>query len=379
MYVPVKGESMERYELYADKKECCGCGACRDMCHVGAIYMSLDEEGFFYPQIDREKCTDCGLCRQVCPIKGRAGKECDRLYFGAQAKNRKLRYSSSSGGIFPVLAEYIFGRQGIVYGAAFNENMEVVHREAYDMAQLGEIQKTKYVQSSLDEIYRRIEGQLDGGRWVLFCGTPCQAHALRLFLGRYYSRLIIVDLVCYGVPSPGIWKKYVKYLELRHHGKMTEFYFRDKRNRDNGHTCSYVIDGKEYVEPIYRDAYCRMYFRNYILRPSCHSCKFCHVERDSDFTIGDFWGIENIRPKMDDGMGTSLVIVHTGKGREIWDAVKDETVWFKCKKADILQPHLQSPARIAGRQKLFTALYRVMPFSLLMRLVNSRLYNLLQE
>lgn len=369
---------MGQYDLYTNKRDCCGCGACKDICPVNAIDMVIDEEGFAYPAIVQEKCTDCGQCKEVCPIKARQEKKEDKLYFGIQVKNEKIRASSSSGGMFSVLAQYVFSHQGVVYGAAFNDSMEVIHMEAHDMDDLERLRKTKYVQSSLEGIYQSIKERLNDGRWVLFCGTPCQAQALRLFIGKDCPRLITVDLVCYGVPSPGIWKRYVKYLEKKHGGKMTEFYFRDKRNRDNGHTCAYVIDGTEYAYPLNRDAYCRMYFRDYILRPSCHGCSFCTTERGSDFTVGDFWGIEQIRPDMDDGMGTSMVIIHSDKGKAVWDQVRNEVHWFSCGKADVLQPRLQTPTGVSRSRKQFMALYRLIPFSWLLKWVRSRVFSLVR-
>lgn len=351
-------------KLYIKKEECCGCGACVDICRKDAVRMVVDREGFRYPKIDRNLCVDCGLCEKVCPIKKRdLKKDVSRQYFAVQAKNEDIRYASSSGGMFPVLAEYVFRRQGVVYGAAYGKNMRVVHREVSGREELDAVKRTKYVQSSMKGIYRRIKARLLEERWVLFCGTPCQAQGLRNYLDKEYPKLIIADLVCYGVPSPGIWGAYVKYLEKKHGGKMTDFSFRDKRARDSGHTRSYVIDGKEYSGSLYGDEYCRMYFTNHILRPSCHVCKFCGVERNSDMTIGDFWGIEKVRPKMDDGMGTSLVILHTDKAREIWDEVKEEVACFACEEGDVLQPRLTCPTEAAKSRGFFMAFCGILPFS----------------
>ncbi len=354
---------------FLDKGACCGCGACVDACREGAIRMEQDEEGFAYPRIDRTVCIGCGQCREVCPIrndKERTHRE--RIYLGVQAREDRLRSASSSGGMFSVLAQYIFKRQGVVYGAAYGDEMEVLHMQADNMEQLDALRKTKYVQSRLDGTFQKIEEQLQRKRWVLFCGTPCQAHALRLYLKKEYSRLVTVDLVCYGVPSPGIWASYVKYLEQRHRGRLRDFSFRDKRNRDNGHSRSYRIDDVTYAGSLYEDIYCRIYFKNYILRPSCHSCGFCTVERSSDFTIGDFWGIERVRNDMDDGMGTSMVILHTKRAKEIWSSIKDQTRWFSCKKEEILQPRLIAPTQAAQGRKLLMNLYRALPFPLFIKL-----------
>lgn len=356
-------------ELFLEKSACCGCSACADACREGAIRMEQDEEGFAYPRIDRIRCTDCGRCGEVCPLRNI--EECfhrERIYLGMQAKEEGLRSVSSSGGMFSILAQYIFKQQGIVYGAAYNNGMEVLHMRAEDGKQLDALRRTKYVQSRLNGIYREIEGLLKQDRWVLFCGTPCQAYALKLYLKKEYSRLVIVDLVCYGVPSPGIWASYVKYLEQKHGGSLTDFSFRDKRNRDNGHGCSYKIDGITYTGSLYEDIYSRMYFKNYILRPSCHDCRFCRIARCSDFTIGDFWEMERVRKDMDDGMGTSVVILHTDRAKEIWDGVKDQTRWFLCKKEEILQPRLTVPTAAAKGRKTLMKLYRVLPFPLFIKL-----------
>lgn len=350
--------------LYEEKKACCGCGACADSCPVDAISMKSDDEGFLYPQADREKCIGCGRCIQVCPLKAEKEARGQQSCFGAQAKRESVRGTSSSGGVFPILAEYVFRRQGVVYGAAYSRDMKVVHREAGSAEELEALKRTKYVQSDLQGIYRSIRERLKEGRWVLFCGTPCQAHGLRLFLGEPHSRLITADLVCYGVPSPGIWRDYVKYLERKSGGKMTDFSFRDKRNRDNGHSRSYVAGGRERADSLYADIYSRMYFADYTIRPSCYECGYCTPDRHSDFTLGDFWGIEKVRPDRDDGMGTSLVILHTDKAREVWEQVKEELDWFSCSKKDVLQPRLKGPTEMPAGREGFMKRYKALPFSL---------------
>ena len=351
------------------KEKCCGCGACAEKCPKRAIQMHQDRDGFEYPQIDKSLCNGCGICREICLLKNDETVRNQNFYFGAQAKDEQFRYSSSSGGLFSVLARYVLRKGGIVYGAGYDGNMNVRHRGVDNQEQLEQIRKTKYVQSNMKGIYRSIEDNLDKNRWVLFCGTPCQTQALLSFLNKKYTRLIVVDLVCYGVSSPGGWRRYVKYLEHKHRGKMTDFTFRDKRNADNGHMRSFKIDKKEYVDSIYKDIYCRLYFGNYTVRPSCYQCQFCTVNRESDFTIGDFWGIERVRPDLDDGMGTSLVIAHSEKALRMWDVVKEELNWFECEKEDLLQPRLLEAINRPKARCLFLFLYRIMPFWFIERVV----------
>lgn len=355
-----------------EKEACCGCQACRDICPVQAVHMYLDSEGFWYPVRDEERCIHCMACKRVCPMEHADEKIRERIYVGVQAKKDSVRFDSSSGGMFSVLADFVLKRQGVVYGAGFNHEMLVVHKAVYDKNSLRDILKAKYVQSDMSGIYREVQEHLRMGKWVLFCGTPCQAQAMRLFLGEDFPRLILADLICYGAASPGIWKAYADYLEHRNNGKLESFSFRDKRNRDSGRSCSYVINGKEKTEKMNKNLYCKLYFGNYLLRHTCHTCRFSTVERDSDFTLGDFWGIEKKKPEWNDGMGTSLVMIHTKKAEEIWRSVREDVRWFVCEKEEILQPRLVGPTKQAKYRKLFMKAYQTLPFGLLAKIGDRR-------
>lgn len=356
-------------KLYDKKENCCGCGACANACPADAISMTRDEEGFLYPQTDEALCTSCGLCRNACPIARPEAPQAGGRFLGARAKNGAVRLSGSSGGIFSLLAQYVLQRQGVVFGAAFHSDyQEVIHTAAQDSRQLEQLKRTKYVQSDTKDCFRQAKKLLDQGRWVLFCGTPCQIQGLKRLLGAEYARLITADLVCYGVPSPGLWQDYVQHLENRHGSRLTGFSFRDKRNRDSGHTVSFTAGEKEVAGPLAADPFCRLYFWNYSIRPSCHSCKFCTPNRASDFTLGDFWGIEKVKPDMDDGMGCSLMILHTKKARDIWEELDAETNSFSCEREQALQPRLREPTPPALDRALFMKAYRLLPFSLFIRL-----------
>lgn len=365
--------SMKRIFKY--KEACCGCNACAEACPTGAIVMKEDGEGFRYPRINKKKCIDCGLCEEVCPIKKGAAEisncpvkpeEKERVYMGAQAKEDGIRYESSSGGVFPVLARYALEKEGVVFGAVMEEDGIVRHKMADKVEELAPMRKTKYVQSSLAGCFESVRKCLEEGRFVLFTGTPCQCRAMKLYLEKKSCKggrgvadcqnILITDLVCYGVPSPGIWRKYLKEMERKYGGRLSGFSFRDKRKRDNGHTVSFYAGKKEYAHPMREDSFCRVYFRDYTIRPACYSCRFCTTERESDITLGDFWGIEKVKPEMEDGIGTSLVILHSDKAKRIWEEVKGDFRYFRCEREDVLQPRLQKPASWPGRRWRFMLL-----------------------
>lgn len=372
---------MSMKEILKDKKDCCGCNACMEICPVRAITMREDGEGFSYPKVHKKKCINCGKCRAVCPMpaKERDGGERERIYLGAQAKDGNIRYGSSSGGVFPVLAKHVIQKGGVVFGVVLDEKGIVRHKMAQTAEELEPMRKTKYVQSSLEGCFARAEKCLGEGRPVLFTGTPCQCKAMKLYMEKNAKRagcegrgsgkllsenLLLADLVCYGAPSPGIWRKHLRELEKRYGGKLSGFCFRDKRKKDNGHTVSFFAGEKEYARPMREDSFCRVYFRDYTIRPACYFCKFCTTERESDITMGDFWGIEKIKPGMDDGMGTSLVILHSDKAKRVWEEIKDSFRYFRCRREDVLQPRLQSPVAWPRRRRRFMLLNQFLPVSM---------------
>lgn len=364
-------KSQATHDLINKKSNCCGCEACSNICPVNAIEMKLDSEGFPYPLINPKLCIECGACTRVCPITNsqRLKKNCEGFY-AAKAYDDGLRYASSSGGVFPVLANYVFDKNGVVFGAAMEERGVVRHIAIENPADIKKVQGTKYVQSEIGDSYRQIKKLLKRDIFVMFAGTPCQCEGLKLYLSKEYENLLIADLVCYGVPSRGIWKSYVKYLESKHGGKLTSFYFRDKRNKDRGHTVACNINGNEHTWKLSYDVYCNLYFDKNIIRPSCYECKYCTEMRSSDITLGDFWGIEDVYPELNDEMGTSLVITHTQKGEKILSASHGGIELYECSKQQAQQPRLQSPTQKKKHRELYIKLYRHMPFSILVPLIN---------
>ncbi len=347
-------------KLYGKKENCTGCGACVNGCTQQAIQMCTDLNGFAYPKVDEKKCTHCGQCKLLCPQNasakyGKPDNTGEPLYVGAKSLEYEERMNSSSGGLFSLFAKQILKSGGYVCAAALDEDMVVRHTLIHDVADLERLRKTKYVQSEIGSCFSRIKEIVSApeNKKVLFVGTPCQCQGLLRCLGEQRENLYTASLVCYGVPSPKVFQNYVRFLEKKHGAKLKSFSFRDKRKHDSGHTVSYLAD-KEYAHELYKDPYCRLFFRNHILRPSCFSCKYTTTNRNTDITLGDFWGIEKVKPEFDDGDGTSLVICHSEKGKQLWDVVKDGTEYFTCQREDILQPRLLEPVNRA-KSKVYPA------------------------
>lgn len=354
----------------AARELCTGCGACAAICE--AISMEPDREGFLYPVIDRARCVGCGRCGTVCTQRNAQPPPFPRSYWGAQAREETVRSLGSSGGMFPLLAAQVLREGGTVFGAALQRDGTVRHIGIDKPEDIPRISRTKYVQSDLSQVWDRLDPLLREGRRVLFCGTPCQTAALRAVRNGDRRGLILVDLICYGVPSPGIWADYVRLLEKKYRGDLRTFSFRDKRGRDNGHTAFFEAGGQRKACPLEQDRFFRSYARNINIRPSCFRCPYCTTRRSSDITLGDFWGLGQVRPELDDGMGTSAVICHTAQGQRLWEAVREQTRWFSCREEDIAndrQPRLREPTQPSPRRDWYMWWYRRLPFWLWLRLL----------
>ena len=305
--------------------------------------MREDGEGFLYPQAG-EGCTECGACLAMCPLKSdiRVATDFDQRYLGVKAKDDNILIRSTSGGLFTLLSDDVLGRQGFIYGAAFDDEMNLSHIEASEPFIRDKMWGAKYLQSRLGDTYHKVKARLDGGRYVMFTGTPCQVHGLRMYLGGEYERLFCVDLICNGVPSPGLFQDYLRILERK--GKIESFNFRDKRNGWHNSVVSYVRDGKKIYEAFGENLFTSLYFRNILTRPVCAVCPYSNLNRPGDITIGDFWGIEKTDPLFDDNRGVSLCILNNAKGQAFFETVAEESDFFECRGRDeFLQPRLVSP------------------------------------
>ena len=308
--------------------KCCGCGNCAAVCPKHCIEMKADTKGFLHPIIDEDACIHCGKCERTCPVLNANAKRAeDTAFFAAINNNKADRAAGSSGGFFPVLAEYVLEHNGVVFGAAFNEDAHHLrHVFIAKKEDLKVLRGSKYVQSDLEQSIARAEGFLKAGRQVLFTGTPCQIAALYAFLEKPYSNLITMDVICHGVASPLLWRKYTEELEVRNKSKMRTAAFRDKKYGWRAFSmCISFQNGKTYRQFFKQDPFGKAFLSNLMLRPSCFECSFKTIQRPSDFTAGDFWGNGKLMP--DDDYGISLILIHSEQGKRIW---KDISKCFEC-------------------------------------------------
>lgn len=241
--------------------------------------------------------------------------------YAAINQNTEARENSSSGGVFFLLAEFVIEQGGVVFGARYDADWEVAHGYAEDLEGISAFMGSKYVQSRIGDTYIQAKEFLKQGRTVLFSGTTCQIYGLKAYLGKSYDNLITVDLICHGVPSPKVWRE---YLQLRTEGrKIKAVSFRDKT--EGWQVFSLRIDfenGESYRQTLKKDVFMRGFLQDIYLRPSCYHCRFRGEHRDSDITLADLWGCRTVAPDMFDDKGTSLVLIQSEKGADIWKKIR---------------------------------------------------------
>lgn len=292
-----------------EKYNCCGCHACYNICPQQAISMSPDEEGFLYPKVDVNKCTDCHKCEKVCPLLGRGEiSNIPANISGIRTTHNDILSTSSSGGLFSILAQSILDNKGYVTAASFDNDNNVVH--ATSNLSIAQFRGSKYLQSVIGDTFKQIKTLLLNGNEVMFVGTPCQITGLKSYLQKDFSNLYCIDFVCHGVPSPIVWKEYIKTL-----GKdITSINFRDKTSGWPEYSFSYIKENIKYIEKATNNPYMKGFLHDLYLRPSCYRCKFKNFSSGSDLTMSDFWGVWKNHSSWNDKKGAGIVATHTNKG-----------------------------------------------------------------
>lgn len=333
------------FSVYKNKNECCGCSACFNICPKKAINMCKDDEGFLYPSVNSDLCIRCGLCIDTCDFQKSHNKQEKPAVYAVKAKD-SIRKNSTSGGMFVLLSDEILKNGGVVYGASFTEDMKTVHTRAQTVEQRDAQRASKYVQSDMGAVCNNIKKDLENGLYVLFSGTSCQVAGVKSFLSKVNTdRLLLVDILCHGVPSPLAFSEYIKFVEKKR-GKKVSNYF--SRAKDKGYIFNERIeysDGSREVKTMLGECWNHLFYSNIFLRPSCYNCKYVGYNRESDITIADFWGIEDISPNFYDTKGVSLAIINSNKGATAFDRVSDsaEVIGQTFEKATVKNHNLITP------------------------------------
>ena len=358
---------------FASESDCCGCGACRNICPRNAIAMRPDEKGFLYPHVNQALCTGCGICHDVCPMGQRTPENKTAIpeFYAVKHRSDQIRMQSSSGGIFTALSDWILELGGSVYGAAFDDTFRVCHKRAVTKEERDEFRGSKYLQSDIGVVFTEVKKDLKNGLPVLFSGTPCQAAGLSRYLcitKTDASGLYLCDLICHGTPSPTIWKDYIAFLTARYPSKVAHYTFRDKENGWRGYQISVAFQDGTVVKNR-RDvcSYAVLFSMDIDLRPSCYQCPFASLHRPSDITIGDFWGIENSMPEFEDAKGVSLVLTSTPKGRLLLQSVQDRLDVRSVRPEQGMQWNLEKPSVASPKTDAFWAEYQAHGFEYVVR------------
>lgn len=324
------GEGEDNMKFPPDKKTCIGCGLCADVCPKKCITMQVDNEGFLQPVIDKTECINCGLCDKKCPVIQPRNEIKPITAYAVKDKDEESRMKSASGGASAVFAKYVLKNGGAYSAVKLDGDFAAVHDICENTEKIDLFRDSKYIQSDMTGIYKKISDELSKGKKVFATGTPCQVAALRSKFGCENENLILCDLVCQGVPSPLVLKKYVEYAEYAAGKKMTGFYFRDKTNGwQKSNTKMVFADGSEKIVARSESEFFDIFANNISMRECCFKCNFREFNIYSDITIGDYWGIDKKYPEFNDDKGCSLVMINTVRGKKFFDEVCENTDYIE--------------------------------------------------
>ncbi|MBP3554310.1 MAG: Coenzyme F420 hydrogenase/dehydrogenase, beta subunit C-terminal domain [Clostridia bacterium] len=346
------------------KALCCGCRACESACPKSAIRFEKDANGFSYPHAT-DACISCGKCLKVCPVNTQTEPQdkSEIKVYALQNKASEILSESSSGGVFFELASYIIQNGGVVFGAAFDENLKLSHVAAETTEELKPLMGSKYLQSDMRSALKQVKETLVSGRLVLYSGTPCQIKALHRYLGKAYENLYTVDVICHGAPSQAHFDRYVQYIEKKYHSRIKSISFRNKSNGWKNFCVKLCLEnGKVIIEDIHKNLYMRAFLKNLSLRESCFQCSANNYRSGSDLTMGDFWNIERTSATFSDDRGCSGVMIHSEKGQKLLEAVKnrfvceEQSLELLVKYNHVLETSVKKPANYDAFAKAYFTL-----------------------
>ena len=351
----------------ADRSHCTGCTACAAGCPKNAIRMVRDRTGFDFPEVDLNQCVHCGRCTSICPLLHERGPAHLPAAFAAWNRDAAVRRDSTSGGAFTAIADYVLEGGGVVFGAALDGQQHLRHVACFRKEDLWRLRGAKYVQSDLSGVFREVKETLKT-RPVLFTGTPCQVDGLYRYLGGRPENLTTCDLVCHGVPSPGVWEAEARAIEAKKRKQLANVRFRDKvEGWKNSHFTVAYTDGTVDSAPLFATGFGRAFGRALFLRQSCHCCQYTTLNRPGDFTRGDLWGLKPEDFAEQQHEGISLLLVNTPHGSYVFDKLALACRPFPVERAVAGNPRLAGPIAPAADRAAFFASYAVEPFAAVRR------------
>ena len=326
----------------SDKNEnqCYGCGLCAQICPKHCIKMVQDNRGFLVPEVDESKCIDCGACLKKCPYNQFEEFNSIKKCYAAITKDNEIIKQSTSGGIFFEISKKCLEKNGVVYGVGWN-SLHINYLRITSVKELEKIMTSKYIQSEIKNTYIEVKQDLDSNKQVIFSGTACQISGLYSYLSKKYDNLLTIEVACHGVPSIGLFEKYIKWLENNANKKVVKYKFRNKNKHKTGEHYQLKIvydDGTTEYRYSNEDPYYASFLAGKTLRKTCYSCMFKGSKRISDITLCDFWGIEKFDKKFPAYNGSSAVIINTNKGLDLFNSIKNNlliketTFQYICKK-----------------------------------------------
>jgi len=335
--------------LFEEDFLCCGCNVCLNVCPTGAIHENISNKGFWKVEIDKDKCVNCGICEEICPLYHGKGRKRDAVNiilpeaYAAKAKQYSVRVSSQSGGMFTLLAKKCLKDGGAVYGVSMKGD-DARYIRITDDQDIHKLQGSKYVQANVGDVTNAVIKDIEQGLNIIFSGTPCVVAGIKNLALRYQlgiSKILFVDIVCHGTPSPAVLKKYLRHIGIKDADRC-QFNFRDKvyYGWGGGHICSYVMNEIKYYDRAYVD----LFYSHTCLNECCYECPYASLNRAGDITIGDCWGINKVKREFNDNIGASLVLVNNEKGKKAFDSISEDIKKIQIDDINsVMQRNLQQP------------------------------------
>lgn len=340
---------------------CTACGLCAAQCPKKCILMDIDDSlGHLYPIINQDACIDCGLCQKNCPALHPLELKKAETAYAAWSKDEEDYRTSTSGGAASVLTQHVLSQGGVVYGCAMLPDIEVKHIRIDKSEDARKLKGSKYVQSNIVDVISPLMKDVKDGRLTLFIGTPCQVAAVKKLFKAQPDNLLLVDLICHGVPSLEILRKHVhKVADYLHYDNIIF--------RESSYIVVVVVDGRivyrrPFNQPRYKDWYINSFFDGYTYRESCYSCQYACPERVSDITIGDFWGLGKSFPADEippHPYGCSVILTNSQKGKDTIQQISPKINLYERTVNEAVSGNgqLKRPTPFGRRKKIFRILF----------------------